>query len=142
MVGKHPKRRARPGVDRAGRTPLHYAAADAVKEEVVRLLDSGADPSAQDDNGWSPLHFAAQSNSADIAGALLAAGAMVDLKDSDGNTPLFRAVFSSCGDGALIDLLRKAGADPQAANNSGVTPVSLARTIANFDVARFFGDLP
>jgi ankyrin repeat protein len=122
--------------------PLHYAAADAVKEEVVRLLDSGADPNAQDDNGRSPLHFAAQSNSADIARALLAVGAMVDLKDSEGNTPLFRAVFSSCGDGALIDLLRKAGADPHAANNSGVTPVSLARAIANFDVARFFGDLP
>lgn len=142
MTGKHPKRRPRPGVDRAGRTPLHYAAGDGATAEAMRLLGAGADPNAQDDDGRTPLHFAAQADSADIVRSLIAAGAKVDVRDSYGNTPLFRAVFASCDDGTVITLLRSAGAGPHAANTSGVTPLALARTIANFDVARFFADLP
>ena len=142
MVGKTPKRHARPGVDGLGRTPLHYAAADGAVAEVARLLAAGANANARDDNGWSPLHFAAQSNSADITNALLGAGAKIDVRDSYGNTPLSTAVFSSAGNGAVIKLLRDAGADPYVANDSGVTPLSLARTISNYDVAQFFSDLP
>lgn len=142
VVGKHPKRAPRTGVDRAGRSPLHYAAASKAIAEVTRLVETGADPSAQDDNGWSPLHFAAQASSAEVTRVLIASGATVDLRDSNGNTPLGKAVFSSRGDGAVIKLLRDAGADPYAENASGVTPLMLARTIANYDVAQFFGDLP
>jgi len=36
MSAKHPKRKERPGVDRAGRTPLHYAAADG---DVARVRE-------------------------------------------------------------------------------------------------------
>jgi hypothetical protein len=35
-----------------------------------------------------------------------------------------------------------AGADPAACNNHGVSPLALARTIANYNVARFFADVP
>jgi ankyrin repeat protein len=142
MVGKHPKRASRTGVDRAGRTPLHYAAASGEIAEVIRLLETGANPGAQDDNGWSPLHFAAQAGSDAITRILITAGATIDLRDSNGNTPLWKAVFSSRGNGAVIKLLRDAGADPYAENASGVAPLALARTIANFDVAQFFSDLP
>ncbi len=126
---------------KSNRTPLHYAAADGKAVDVAKLLQAGADPNAQDENGWTPLHFAAQSVSSDIAKALLAAGAKVDTKDSRGNTPLFRAVFSSKGDGSVISLLRGAGADPNSKNESGVSPVSLSHTISNYDVAKFFSDL-
>jgi uncharacterized protein len=78
MVGKHPKRIPRPGVDRAGRTSLHYAASEGSVAEVTRLLRSRADANAQDDNGWSPLHFAAQANSVEVVRALITAGANVD----------------------------------------------------------------
>lgn len=142
MTGKHPKRTERPGVDRAGRAPLHYAAGDGVVSEAIRLLRTGADPNAQDDDGRTPLHFACQENSTEIVRALVAAGAKVDVRDNYGNTPLFRAVYASSGDVAIIALLRAAGADPHAENASGVTPLALARTIANFDVAQFFADLP
>ncbi|WFU79064.1 ankyrin repeat domain-containing protein [Bradyrhizobium sp. CIAT3101] len=135
VVGKHP-------IDRAGRSPLHYAAANRAVAEVTRLVETGADPSAQDNNGWSPLHFAAQANSAEVTRVLIAAGAIIDPRDTNGNTPLGKAIFSSRGDGAVIKLLRDAGADPYAENSSGVTPLMLARTIANYDVAQFFGDLP
>jgi ankyrin repeat protein len=142
VARKQPKRNPRPGVDEYGRAPLHYAAAGGQVDEVIRLLAAGADPNAQDDNGWSPLHFAAQAVSAGATEALLAAGAQTMLTDSFGNTPLFRAVFASKGNGAVIQLLRSAGADPHTENTNGVTPLGLARTIGNYNVAQFFSDLP
>ena len=142
MSGKHPKRNDRPGVDRAGRTALHYAALECNSAAVARLLNEGVNPGATDDEGWTPLHFAAQSNAADAARLLIEKGTPTDPRDSHGNTPLFKAVFSSRGNGELIKLLRAHGADPNAENNSGVSPVKLARTIANYDVRQFFSDLP
>src|SRR5262245_20346834 len=132
MVRKHPKRRPRPGVDEYGRTALHYAAIEGNSDKSRELLAAGADPNQQDDDGWSPLHFAAQANSAPVVQLLLAAGAAADPRDSWGNTPLIRAVFNSRGDGSVILLLRTAGADPHSLNEHGVSPVSLARTIANY----------
>jgi ankyrin repeat protein len=129
-------------VDKYGRTDLHYAARDGNAGRCVELIEAGADPSARDDDGWSALHFAAQANSADVVHALAFAGAEVDARDYSGNTPLFRAVFSSSGEGAVIVALRALGADPWVANNHGVSPISLARKIANYDVAQFFRDLP
>jgi ankyrin repeat protein len=123
------------------RTPLHHAAADAEPETVVQLIELGVDVNAQDSQGWSALHFAAQSLSTDCARLLLEAGANVNARDSFGNTPLSRAVFAYQGDGELIELLRKAGAEPSLKNNHGVSPVDLARSIANHDVAKFFTDV-
>jgi ankyrin repeat protein len=106
MTKKQPKKLERPGVDRLGRTPLHYAANEGFQDEAARLLEGGADPNARDDNGWTPLHFAAQSGALEIATWLLARGAEVDAPDSNGNTPLSTAVFYCKGDGALIAALR------------------------------------
>ena len=119
MTAKHPKRLDRPGVDRAGRTPLHYAASSGDLDHVRRLLSEGADPAAADDDGLTPLHFAALSHNCDIAIALLDSGATVDARDANGNTPLSRAVFESRGRGQLIALLRSRGADPGAENLHG-----------------------
>lgn len=105
-------------------------------------MDNGFDPNAQDDDGWTPLHCAAQAKSANATEVLLASGAKVTLTDSFGNTALNRAVFCSRGDGSVIQLLRAAGSDPTTPNNHGVSAVKLARTIANYDVAQFFADLP
>jgi ankyrin repeat protein len=141
MAGKQPKRKPREGVDEYGRTPLHYAAAESRPDEVAKLVAAGADANAQDDNGWSPLHFAAQAVSSNCTAALLRAGADTSLHDSYGNTALWRAVFSSKEDGSVIRLLREAGANPLAKNKHGISPTSLARTIANFDVAQYFTDI-
>jgi len=47
-------------------------------------------------------------------------------------------VFYSKGKGAVIRLLRQNGADDNLANKHGVTPLGLAKTIANFDVLQHF----
>jgi uncharacterized protein len=142
MSTRSPKRNSRPGVDRAGRTPLHYAALEGDGPRVRQLLETGMDAGVSDDTGWTPLHFAAQSNAADVVAILLRAGAIVDPQDAHGNTPLIKAVFSSRGFGDVIKLLRAHGADPHLPNASGVSPLKLARTIANYDVRQFFSDLP
>ena len=129
-------------LDRAGRSALHYACADGDHDAAVNLLSEGADPNLPDRASWTPLHFAAQSNSVRTTEALLAAGARVDAIDEYGNSPLWRAVYASRGDGSLILLLRRNGADPHQENFSGVSPVQLARKIANYEVAQHFSDVP
>src|SRR5262249_26848866 len=139
---KQPKRKDRPGVDRYGRTDLHHACVDGDAGRVAELLADGFDPGAADDDGRTPLHAAVQAWSLPCCIALLEAGAPVDATDAHGNTPLANAVFESRGRGELIKLLRDRGADPMRPNNHGVSPLKLARTIANFDVRQFFADLP
>ena len=142
MVGKQPKRKARPGVDEYGRTDLHYAAVDADVTRVGSLLADGADAGATDDGGWTPLHFAVQSHVLEICELLLRAGAAVDAVDSYGNTPLWRAVFDWQGRSEIILLLRQYGADPNRANGSGISPLNLATTMANPTVAHLLTEEP
>ncbi len=142
MSAKKPKRVERPGVDKAGRAPLHYAAADGDVPLVKELLESGSDPGSPDDNGWTPLHFAAQNGAVEVLELLIRAGASIDSRDAHGNTPLSRAVFNCRGNGDAIKVLRENGADSFAKNAHGISPLSLARTIANFDARRYFSDLP
>jgi len=121
---------------------LHYAALANDVHEAERLIAAGDDPGASDAQGFTPLHFAAQERAVDAARVLLDGGAVVDQLNAFGNTPLFVAVFNSRGDGGLIRLLREREANPLIPNQSGQTPVGLARLIGNYDVAQFFDDLP
>lgn len=139
---KQPKRKERPDVDSYGRTELHYAAAKGDLQKVEALLANGLDASASDDNGWTPLHFATQAWSPSVCTALLKAGAPIDCQDTHGNTPLGKAVFNSRGRGDVIEVLRAHGADPLLKNRHGVSPLKLAREVANFDIRQFFADLP
>lgn len=136
------KRKDRPGVDRAGRTPLHYACVDRQTQVAKNLIATGMDVNQADDDGITPLHLAAQQSDASTVTVLLAHRAQVDAVDVHGNSPLWKAVFNSRGDGEVIRLLRSAGANPGLKNNHGVAPLDLARGIANYDIAQFFSDLP
>ncbi len=121
--------------DRDGRTALHHAVIEGALPIVRILIESGADLDARDAQGWAPLHFAAADAKEAIGEELLKAGASVDAEDTFGNTPLFRAVFDSKGRPEMIRLLRRFGADSGHQNRHGVSPASLAASIANYDLA-------
>jgi len=125
-------------VDRDRRTPLILAAIDNLLEVAKLLLESGANVNAQDGLGNSALHYASQEYHCGMAKLLLDNGAIVDVQDKHGNTPLWRAVFYSRGRGDAIEILLKAGADKNHRNNIGKTPLDLAKTIANYNVTRYF----
>jgi hypothetical protein len=127
--------------DRYKRTPLHHAAFENDTALVRQLLAHGADMNAQDRDGFTPLHFAAQQTAVAAANLLVEAGVTVDIPNKYGNTPLWTATFNSRGQGDMIRLLRAAGADPLRQNNYGHSPLSLARTIGNYDVEQYFADL-
>ena len=116
------------------RPELIDAVIDGDHATLERLLLQGCDVDARDTAGWTALHFAAQRQDASLIGRLLAAGASVDAPDGYGNTPLFRAVFCYRGDPSAIAALKAAGADQTRANTHGVSPRSLADSIANYDV--------
>jgi len=121
-----------------GRTALHYAAQQGDHIALADLLRSGADAGATDRSGWTALHFAAQSNALDVVRTLIESGAQVDQTDEPGNTALFRAVFAYGKSGEVIQTLLQAGANPNLTNAHGVSPASLARSIANTDVSKYF----
>ena len=127
-------------VDEEGRTPLLNAAIDGKIEIARALIQAGAGVDFRDGLGNTALHYAAQEYRPEVSRTLLDAGATVDLEDIHGNSPLWRAVFHSRGRGDLIEILLAAGADRGRRNKRGKSPLDLARTIANDDVIRFFGE--
>lgn len=142
MPRKHPRQKVRPNLGGYGRTALHYAAAENNTVDAQELIARRVDVHAKDDNEWTALHLAAQSNSFEVARLLIEAGAEVDPADSLGNTPLSTAVFNYRGNGELIMLLCEKNADPYRENHHGQSPLAMARLITNYDVAKYFDDLP
>lgn len=125
--------------DSDGRTALMHAVLNNCLEIARLLLDSGAQVDAQDDLGNTALHYAAQEHNPDMASLLIEVGkASVDMEDNHGNTPLWRAVFNSQGRGDLISILLHSGAKKDHRNKYGKTPISLAKTIANYNIIQFF----
>jgi uncharacterized protein len=123
--------------DRSGREPLHYAALEDDADLVLLLLRQGADVNATDRDGFTPLHFAAQSYAVAAAEFLLSNGADVHAENRYGNTPLWTAVFESRGRGDIIRLLLSHGARIDQRNKADMTALDLARSIGNYDVARY-----
>lgn len=119
---------------RAGRTPLHWAAAGddtgGRSEGLVRLLlDHGADTNARNDSHRTPLQEAVmytrlsdmQPNTTVIR-LLLEHGAQINACDILGWTPLHEAAFYDKHDLVLILLKNGANADGKAAESDPAYP--------------------
>lgn len=133
-----------------GETPLHRA--DSA-DDVAPLLAAGAILNARDNVGETPLHEATESRSrnADVAAALLAAGADANARDNYGHTPLHSLAFYAASgfnvslnfktadfdeieeefmgrDVEVARVLLAAGADPNARDATGATPLDRMRS--------------
>jgi ankyrin repeat protein len=106
-------------------TPLALASMTGDLANVRLLLARGADPSAAAAD--TPLAQAVTFGYADIAEALIAAGASATLKESDGINLLHWAVITNRP--ALIPILARAGAQVNARDENGFTPLMYAATI-------------
>ncbi len=121
--------------DSLGRTPLFSSVQIGNNEVMTFLLKAGADPNLASDGGQTPLIGAAERG--DLAGveALLAAGARIDpVETSQGRQALH--IASARGFGDIVTALIKAGAPLNTPDNAGVTPVILASSHGNDEIAR------
>jgi ankyrin repeat protein len=96
-------------------------------DEVRTLLDLGATVDETDRDGITALGWAAIGNQLDMARLLISRHADVNHVDKKGMTPLLYAASVDFGDSAMIDLLLKSGARPDARTPAGETAAHLAR---------------
>ncbi|KAK9808206.1 hypothetical protein WJX73_008592 [Symbiochloris irregularis] len=104
------------------RTPLHYAASKNPLA-IPMLLAAGSRPSQKDATGSTALHRACGAGKVEAV-KLLLADQRVNMEDRDreGSTPLLVAVES--GQAPVVLYLASIGADLQAANKAGDTPLT------------------
>jgi uncharacterized protein len=71
-----------------GDRPIHVACIRSSLDDVLALIEGGADVNAVGDLGYTPLHHAAEDGHSEILNLLLGHGANVNAKNEFGQTPL------------------------------------------------------
>lgn len=128
--------------DQYGWLPIHRAAAND-RDDIIRLLIEWGSPlEATGTEQWTPLHLASVSRSARAVRALLEAGANIQARSVYGQTPLHLAVGPTLTDGLLetVRILVGAGADGDAADDDGKTPLDEAREAGIPELRRILED--
>ncbi|XP_049649172.1 B-cell lymphoma 3 protein [Accipiter gentilis] len=118
-----------------GLTPLHVAVSSGARENVLLLLEHGADVDAVDiKSGRSPLLHAVESNSLEMAELLIQRGASVNAQSYAGCT----ALHAAAGRGLLgvLRLLLRSGADCALKNYHNDTPLAVASSRQVIDILR------
>ncbi|KAK0737144.1 ankyrin repeat-containing domain protein [Apiosordaria backusii] len=112
-----------------GWTALHFAArcqVPAGRDVTQVLVRAGMDPMVGDVDGWLPLHYAAKYANLGILNYLIhqppGLPELIEVKTDAGGTPL----HSACDEGEAIKWLLHHGADVNAQDDEGDTPLGLS----------------
>lgn len=98
-------------VDKAGKTPLHYAISNGQTRIALRLLRAGANVNKADEYGTTALIAASKKGNEKLVQAFLKVrGVKVNLRDENGESALSAA--AEAGAGEIVERLVDAGADP------------------------------
>lgn len=95
-----------------------------IEQAATYLLDMGADPNALH-HGFTPLQIAAGQGSIALISLLIERGGDPSLETSAGLAPIWQAVFDN--DFRVAYELLRSGANPNALNESGQTPLEYLR---------------
>lgn len=105
--------------------PIHEIA--KVRRDLVDFaVARGAKVNVRNDRGIAPLDIAIARNNPEIVASLLRNGAAIDHLDPDGRPPLLAAVDLWPDGVPIVEMLLKAGADPDLKARSGQTARQLA----------------
>lgn len=111
-----------------GRTPLHNACMGGNAEGIQVLLEKGADVNFKGNENWTPLYLALSRGHNEAVSLLLKSGAKVE-----GNY-LHTAAIK--GYGKIAYMLLENGADPNAKDKKGKTPLNYACRYSHKKVAK------
>ncbi len=121
----------------AGAAPTAEVADAAMRgdrDQLLELLEHGADVNEAQGDGMTALHWAVTSEDVEAARSLIYAGANVHATTRlNAVTPLWLAAQS--GDAVMVYLLLDNNAESDAANGAGVTPLMVASASGNPDAA-------
>ena len=109
-------------------------------EEILRLLELGADIDVRNYKGKTALHCAAKAGFLSVIDLLMEKGATIDAPDNNGETALFEAIRSTIKDGekqrAAIEALLVKGANPNFKNGKALTPLQIAKRMRRVDARK------